>query len=73
MPRTEQSGKQQKNSAKTGFGNSKSSQKSNSKFKDLVDQYKGRKISKTNLRLEVFMLLDEMGVANPTTSVKVGQ
>ena len=73
MPRTKQSGKQQKNSAKTGFGNSKSSQKSNSKFKDLVDQYKGRKISKTNLRLEVFMLLDEMGAANPTTSVKVGQ
>lgn len=71
MPSTKQNGKQQKNSAGTGFGNSKSSQKSNSKFDDLIKKYKGKSISKTDLRLEVFMILDEAGVGKGS-NVKEG-
>jgi hypothetical protein len=62
MPSTKQNGKQQKNSAGTGFGNSKSSPKSSSKFDALLREYKGKKISNTELRLEVFMILDDAGV-----------
>lgn len=71
MPSTKQSGKQQKSSAGTGFGNSKSSQKSSSKFDDLIKKYKGKSISKTDLRLEVFMILDEAGVGKGS-NVKEG-
>jgi len=71
MPSTKQNGKQRKNSAGTGFGNSKSSQKSNSKFDDLIKEYKGKSISKTDLRLEVFMILDEAGVGKGS-NVKEG-
>lgn len=62
MPSTKQSGKQQKNSAGTGFGSSKSSQKSNSRFDSLIKEYKGKKISNSELRYEVFLILDEAGV-----------
>ena len=71
MPSIKRNGKQQKNSAGTGFGSSKSSQKSNSKFDELLKQYKGKAISKTELRLEVFMILDEAGVGKGS-NVKVG-
>lgn len=71
MPRTKQNGKQQKNSAAIGFGNSKSSPKSSSKFDDLIKEYKGKKISNSELRYEVFVILDEAGVGKGS-NVKEG-
>ena len=71
MPRTKQSGKQQKSSAGTGFGNSKSSQRSSSRFDVLLEKYRGKGISKTNLRMEVFMLLDDAGAG--VNDVEEGQ
>ena len=71
MPRTKQSGKQQKSSAGTGFGNSRSSQRSSSRFDVLLEKYRGKGISKTNLRMEVFMLLDDAGAG--VNDVEEGQ
>ena len=72
MPQTKRSGKQQKSSVGTGFGNSKSSPNSSSKFKELLDKFVGRKISRSNLRMEVFMLLDDMG-AGRGNNIEVGK
>jgi hypothetical protein len=71
MPRTKQSGKQQKSSAGTGFGSSRSSQRSSSRFDVLLEKYRGKGISKTNLRMEVFMLLDDAGAG--VNDVEEGQ
>ena len=51
MPPTKQSGKQQSNTAGTGFGSSSSSLKSSSKFTSLIQDLKGKSITKTNLTL----------------------
>lgn len=72
MPSTKRNGKQQKSSAGTGFGSSKSLQKSNSKFEGLLQQYKGKSISKTQLRDEVFRILLETKSQVATTDVKKG-
>lgn len=60
MPKTKQNGKQQGTSARIERGSSKSSQKTSSKFEDLVKELKGKSISVGNLRQEVFnRLFDE--------------
>ena len=60
MPQTQQSGKQRKSTAGTGFGSSKSSQKESSRFDVLVESLKGNKITRTKLRNEIFnKLFDE--------------
>ena len=53
MPQTQLSGKQQSDTAGTGFGSSKSSPKSNSEFSKLIKSLKGQKITKTKLREEI--------------------
>ena len=67
MPPTEQNGMQQKSSAKTDSGNSESSQKENSRFDALVADMKGKKISISKLREEVFNILLDDAVETPQT------
>jgi len=62
MPRTKQNGKQQKSSAGTGFGSSKLSPKLSSKFDDFLKGLEGKRISNSNLRFEIFSILDDAGV-----------
>ena len=73
MPRTKQSGKQQKNSAGTGFGSSKLSPKLNSRFDDFVKDLKGKRISNSNLRFEVFSILDDAGTGVGSGGLKEGE
>ena len=67
MPPTEQNGMQQKSSAETDSGNSESSQNENSRFDALVADMKGKKISISQLREEVFNILLDDAVETPQT------
>ena len=66
MPPTQQSGMQQRSSAKTGSGSSKSSQSMNSRFDSLVQDLKGKKITRSKLRDEVFNILYDDSTDNPS-------
>lgn len=66
MPPTQQSGTQQRSSAGTGFGSSKSSQSTNSRFDSLVQNLKGRTITKSKIRSEVFNILYDDATDNPS-------
>ena len=65
MPQTKQSGKQQKSTAGTGFGSSKSSQSESSRFDALIERLKGNKITKTKLRDEIFNKLYDDATDQP--------
>ena len=65
MPQTKRSGKQQSNTAGTGFGSSSSSQKSSSKFDGLLKNLKGKSITKTKLRETVFNTLYDDATDQP--------
>ena len=67
MPPTEQNGMQQKSSVETDSGNSESSQNENSRFDALVADMKGKKISISQLREEVFNILLDDAVETPQT------
>ena len=65
MPPTKQSGKQQSTTAGKGFGSSSSSLKSSSKFTSLIQDLKGKSITKTKLRDTVFNTLLDDAVETP--------
>ena len=65
MPQTKRSGKQQKSTAGTGFGSSKSSQSESSRFDALIERLKGNKITKTKLRDEIFNKLYDDATDQP--------
>ena len=66
MPPTQQSGLQQRSSAETDSGNSKSSQSTNSRFDSLVQDLKGKRITRSKLRDEVFNILYDDSTDNPS-------
>ncbi len=67
MPKTNQSGKQQKSTAGTGFGSSNSSQKesSGSDLEQAIEKLRGTKVTKTKLRREIFNSLFDNATENP--------
>ena len=65
MPPTKQSGKQQSNTAGTGFGSSSSSPKSNSKFINYIRSLKGQKVTRTKLRNEIMNTLYDGATDTP--------
>ena len=65
MPLTEQNGTQQKNSAETDSGNSKSSQNESSKFDAWMKSLKGKSISKPTLRNTVMEMLFDGATDQP--------
>ena len=65
MPPTNQSGKQQSSTAGTGFGSSSSSPKSSSKFSKLIQELRGKQITKTKLRNEIMNSLYDGATDNP--------
>ena len=67
MPQTQLSGKQQSDTAGTGFGSSSSSPKSNSKFSEYIASLKGKKVSVSKLRSEIFNSLFDGATDNPET------
>ena len=67
MPKTQQSGKQPKSTAGTGFGDSKSSPKesSGSKLEAYINSIRGTKITKTKLRNEIQNILFDGATEEP--------
>jgi len=66
MPQTQQSGSQQNATAETDSGSSNSSQNSNSKFSEYVASIKGKKLSKTKIRQDIFLSLYDNATDNPS-------
>ena len=67
MPQTQQSGKQQSDTAGKGFGDSSLSPSSISKFSAYIESIKGKKMSASTMREQIMNTLFDGATDNPST------